>query len=187
MLLPALSKAREKARQTSCVNNLKQIGLGAIMYNQDSNERFALGKDNRKLTHVESVYHQLGDYVNNPEVWACPSVKIVYSGTPRCSYFGNGILFEYALQESRVKKPSSCAMFWEFIETRDTSYNRPRLNGQWGGWIDPGRYGNVHNAGTNLVFADGHASWLRELQCTAGVFMLKPDDYDNSYTHSIDE
>ena len=190
MLLPALSKAREKARQTSCVNNMKQLGLGAIMYTQDSNGRHALGKDNRALTHSESVYNQLKSYVNNENVWWCPSAKISYSGSPRCSYFGNGIVFEYALAESRAKKPSSCALFWEFMETRNTTYNRPRVDantGLYGGWIDPGRYGNVHNDGTNLVFADGHASWRRELQCTAGVFMMKPDDYVNSYTHSVDD
>ncbi len=37
MLLPALSKAREKARQASCVSNLKQVGLGMRQY-QDDNE-----------------------------------------------------------------------------------------------------------------------------------------------------
>ena len=35
MLLPALAKAREKARAASCVNNMKQIGLTAIMYGDD--------------------------------------------------------------------------------------------------------------------------------------------------------
>ncbi|MCM8768396.1 MAG: prepilin-type N-terminal cleavage/methylation domain-containing protein [Candidatus Omnitrophica bacterium] len=38
MLLPALSKAREKARQTTCLNNLKQIGVAFYMYAQDFNE-----------------------------------------------------------------------------------------------------------------------------------------------------
>ncbi len=35
MLLPALSKAREKARSISCVNNLKQMMMGIMFYRQD--------------------------------------------------------------------------------------------------------------------------------------------------------
>ena len=40
MLLPALSKAREKAKTISCVNNLKQIGLMTAIYGQDSDGYF---------------------------------------------------------------------------------------------------------------------------------------------------
>ncbi len=39
MLLPALSKAKAKAQQTRCVNNLKQLGLAAHNY-ESSNRRF---------------------------------------------------------------------------------------------------------------------------------------------------
>src|SRR6056297_1336901 len=40
ILFPVFARAREKARQTSCLNNLKQMGLGMLMYAQDYDERF---------------------------------------------------------------------------------------------------------------------------------------------------
>ena len=57
MLLPALSKARAKARQISCVNNLKQLGLCCIMY-EDENETlpFAMMKKATNSTIVANAY-----------------------------------------------------------------------------------------------------------------------------------
>ena len=40
MLLPALSKAKARAQETYCLNNLKQIGLGISMYGTDFGEKF---------------------------------------------------------------------------------------------------------------------------------------------------
>ena len=40
MLLPALSKAREKARQISCASNMKQFGLAVNMYTDENKDWF---------------------------------------------------------------------------------------------------------------------------------------------------
>lgn len=45
MLLPALNAAREKARRSVCLNNLKQIGTGVAMYLNDYQEWFPIAAD----------------------------------------------------------------------------------------------------------------------------------------------
>ena len=40
ILFPVFARAREKARQTACLSNLKQIGLGSVMYASDYDEVF---------------------------------------------------------------------------------------------------------------------------------------------------
>jgi len=47
MLLPALSKAREKARAISCTSNLKQVGLGVLMYSNDHKDNIIPGSFRR--------------------------------------------------------------------------------------------------------------------------------------------
>jgi prepilin-type N-terminal cleavage/methylation domain-containing protein len=39
ILFPVFARAREKARQTSCLSNVKQLSLGMLMYTQDYDER----------------------------------------------------------------------------------------------------------------------------------------------------
>ena len=43
ILMPVFAQAREKARTASCQNNLKQIAMGMLMYQQDYDEMFPMG------------------------------------------------------------------------------------------------------------------------------------------------
>ncbi|MBN2450136.1 MAG: DUF1559 domain-containing protein [Lentisphaeria bacterium] len=80
MLLPALSKAKEKARAASCTSNLKQIGLGAAMYTNDNKDHPLAA--NYGVTMVDKwgggpgrVWwnYYLKSYVSDHNVEACPS------------------------------------------------------------------------------------------------------------------
>jgi len=75
MLLPALARAREQARRTACKNNLKQLGIGLLMYANDFGGCFPRG--------TRGVNGHLGDmtlllskgYVRDPNVYECPSAS----------------------------------------------------------------------------------------------------------------
>src|SRR5205823_5009694 len=95
ILFPVFAQARDKARGASCLSNMKQIGLGAVMYAQDYDETFPgywqwspcaikwhspylypPGFDYDKANQV----CQICPYVKNTDVFRCPSRTTV------CSY-----------------------------------------------------------------------------------------------------
>ncbi|MEN9573997.1 MAG: hypothetical protein RL514_1852 [Verrucomicrobiota bacterium] len=62
MLLPALSKAKMKATQTSCLNSMKQIGLALQMYTSDFNERLPGRNDGSGyLSGQQAIYNNGND------------------------------------------------------------------------------------------------------------------------------
>jgi len=74
ILFPVFAKAREKARQTSCLSNMKQIGLGFAQYTQDYDEKYS----SRFICvdtpcHEYSYRYALQPYIKNNQIWKCPS------------------------------------------------------------------------------------------------------------------
>ena len=85
MLLPALGKAREKARSIACTNNLKQIGLIFHFYNADFEDRFPPllnlpGTPSWGPTWAE--YFALAYLGGNKKVFTCPQAAGTYVTTP---------------------------------------------------------------------------------------------------------
>jgi prepilin-type N-terminal cleavage/methylation domain-containing protein/prepilin-type processing-associated H-X9-DG protein len=74
MLLPALAKAQEKAKRINCLSNLKQLGLGNIMYAQE-NRGILCGPS---LSYYDDNLNWMyREYARNPKVFVCPSTRNV--------------------------------------------------------------------------------------------------------------
>ena len=74
ILFPVFAKAREKARQSSCLSNVKQITLGSVMYTSDYDQKL-VGWRTRCWSggNDPSIPVKLQPYVKNNQLFACPS------------------------------------------------------------------------------------------------------------------
>jgi prepilin-type N-terminal cleavage/methylation domain-containing protein/prepilin-type processing-associated H-X9-DG protein len=69
ILFPVFAQAREKARQTACLNNMKQIGTSIMMYTQDYDETLPKANLNGYLWSSAAV---IGPYLKSGAVFECP-------------------------------------------------------------------------------------------------------------------
>lgn len=75
MLLPALSKARDKARDTKCINNLKQIGIAVGMYRSEFNGFYMKTAGYSATTTVNWPYFMCSNYLPSPRILFCPAAN----------------------------------------------------------------------------------------------------------------
>lgn len=133
MLLPALARAKSKARQTSCLSNMRQIGLGFAIYLTDGDDRFPDRRDLKQT--LPGGYMPWSDWpksdpragwaalvlsneVTAKEVWSCPSIlnspvgKAVQSLQPT-STATNALVTRYWLWRfDRFDDPVPLDNFW---------------------------------------------------------------------------
>jgi len=81
MLLPALAKAKARAKQTACVNNLRQVGIGTIMYAQTFGKYPGCGVlgGGFRFIWMDRIFTQMG---TNRAVFFCPAAPINSSWDP---------------------------------------------------------------------------------------------------------
>ena len=169
ILFPVFARAREKARQTSCLSNLKQIAQAELMYESDSDENTA-GVYSVPWNASLSTYtwvDMLMPYVKNEQMWVCPSALHAYrapnASKPlwhECSYGANrtsvtttglGGSYVYAFQIAERINASQCLL------AVDSTNGSPEV--RWGGGV-AANIDDVHNGGSNVAFFDGHAKFL---------------------------
>ena len=152
ILFPVFAKAREKARQSSCLSNMKQIGLAMLQYAQDYDERWVLWFQPPPIYY----YTLLDPYCKNTQMWVCPSrtsVAIPHYAPPcRICKAGRGSACAGADQTYATlganTAPAETVMMAENNGTRSGPSN---LDSSY--WIFP------HNEGRNITLMDGHAKW----------------------------
>ena len=82
MLMPALSKAKEKANQADCMNNMKQISTTLMMYSNDFKNMFTVGIDDKGVQDDNNPHNSAGlanllycEYLKSPKTFICRSTK----------------------------------------------------------------------------------------------------------------
>jgi len=143
MLLPALSKAREKGRTAACLSNLKQLGLAFTMYLQDNNECLPpYGTEADTSYWVKAVKPYGGEILADK----CPD----YHGT-EISYGVNKHLGETGKKINFFIAPTKAPLVFDTkggVPAGDEHNADPE-------WLD-----NRHSGGTNFCFVDGHTAWV---------------------------
>jgi prepilin-type N-terminal cleavage/methylation domain-containing protein/prepilin-type processing-associated H-X9-DG protein len=181
ILFPVFAKAREKARQTACLSNCKQIGQAYTMYADDYDgivlPAYSPYDGSRWWTLLEP-------YVKSSKLFICPSapynnipsyslVMIGYSSASSCiipvsnPWWSGG---KYTSQAS-ISRPAEVVWMFEnsyidkygpipeyadgFVPFSTSDY----IDMTKYPWNDmfPGR----HNGGHNMAFVDGHAQWKK--------------------------
>ncbi len=73
ILFPVFAQAREKARQTSCLSNTRQMGTSLLMYVQDYDEGYPLFSSPTTMTPRLRWPDRLYPYIKNEQIFLCPS------------------------------------------------------------------------------------------------------------------
>ena len=186
LLLPALSKARAKARCISCCSNMKQIGLAFTMYSNDFD-----GYVMRKAPNVTwADILKSNGCASDDGMFFCPAYfpfttnfMVKYkSNRVNCNTYcfpeslnteiGTNSTGAY-LPFARNDKPSSCALVYDSVNPDDSIYPQTytlRYGNTWCAF----RFAHASDR-CNQMFIDGHAASLNYGESTANDFFYGPN------------
>lgn len=129
MLLPALNKAREKARRASCMSNLRQIGQAMIMYSDDFNGFFPTTADlSTDLNGGPFLNKLVGTAAGAPDnayqftCWARALVVLHYLGSPAVFHCPSDRIAADDAKHAWALKPATAVTDWKLLEGQNISY-----------------------------------------------------------------
>jgi prepilin-type N-terminal cleavage/methylation domain-containing protein/prepilin-type processing-associated H-X9-DG protein len=209
ILFPVFAQAREKARATMCLSNMKQVGLGLQMYAQDYDETTPPRNDanfdfaNPAAAAIKPNFlGSLVPYTKNYKIFLCPSA-VPLAGTncatdqsptalSNTNYMGNAVALGRPL--AVVPNPADIVYLQELWQSRCTAFLRPAYDAAANNYyywhyqrdttLKIENYTVLHFEGGNVVFADGHVKFRKGSSMRAGDFGLVPatDDWSAPQT-----
>ncbi len=170
ILFPVFAQAREKARQASCLSNLKNIGTALMLYVDDNHETYPMGRNNR-ATNREHTYWEgsIFPYVKDAKVFYCPSHwenydptksdadQILYTTVGGYGANVGGVFgdsedpFQAPQKLSRVKSPANVVAILEFSQYFTFASGSFGWVGLWGFYLP----------GSGLAGATPNASYIQ--------------------------
>jgi prepilin-type N-terminal cleavage/methylation domain-containing protein/prepilin-type processing-associated H-X9-DG protein len=160
ILFPVFAKAREKARQNSCLSNVRQLNTALFGYAQDFDECFPMTCNQGGGTTWHIV---LGPYVKSTQLFICPSapdyLKTAYN--PARCYYMNALICNGhygGFSSAEIKYPAECVLLAECgIATKGDYETTPHYMSVLAECALQPR----HNTGLNVGFCDAHAKWVK--------------------------
>jgi len=197
ILLPALQQAIKKASQMDCAANLKQLGIAFRLYH-DENEISANQFRTMPVNYNKNCVYRLpnggthtgyklwpyllwlysGDSI---DVFNCPTNPGKWTGNyTGWSAYGYNYSTASNISLQRIKEPSLHACLFDVQRTSNwtnlyASYTTQII---YRSPVNDTAFGELHAGGANMLWMDGHTSWLNQL---AAVTTLKYW-YRNPYT-----
>jgi len=172
MLLPALNKARETAKKISCVNKMKQLGLGFNMYINDHDD-WLMGAPTGNGVWNNDTWEEVlvkHDPSLKEKFFACPSDNNKQTWEYKRSYAMSKGATHYLkplkLSELRKRVPSQWFMLTEYWGL-NFGHNNSDAAG-YNNWGSPGwhvhRQPNMSHGGRvhNYLMVDGHVESMKE-------------------------
>jgi len=185
ILFPVFSRARDQARKTACLSNMKQLAMALMMYTEDWDEtyppvRFGAGRPCWNPAPYYTSWRVLVQpYAKNWQIFDCPSF-----GDGQCSEeYNNGVpgapqYMDYEYNGSQFC-PTETHHSWkmsnfpapsDLILVQEAGLQCAPDTGVWCNRVFREETA-VHGGGKNYIFADGHVKWLKPQQTTSPVFM----------------
>jgi prepilin-type N-terminal cleavage/methylation domain-containing protein/prepilin-type processing-associated H-X9-DG protein len=190
VLFPVFARAREKARQTSCLSNMRQIGIAWLCYLQDYDERGLQWHVAGKGEWNPNWYYwcdMLMPYVKNEQILVCPTNDLKAAPRLPCQRAGQTMISDYALfcwgggsgtqddpfyqgldensSLAQVTKPSELVMLTEgWTASGPMGLENGKGCTGWGECTDA-----RHNGGACYSFVDGHSKWMKHDEANRAV------------------